>query len=140
MNSRVCFVLLCLLVCRDLRVGVPLLGKMGSLNLYSPEFRQGKFYNYFLRMEDLIRLPGKGNWYTSCGTHVYFLSVETNTCARLNDTATPHTHHTHTTHTHTTGRSTLSSSFFWSSGASRSPSSGLSSLVRVPQNVPFFLF
>ncbi len=52
-----------LLVCRDLRVGVPLLGKMGSLNLYSPEFRQGKFYNYFLRMEDLIRLPGKGNWY-----------------------------------------------------------------------------
>jgi hypothetical protein len=50
------------LVMRDLRVGVPLLGKMGSLNLYSPEFRQGKFYNYFLRMEDLIRLPGKGNW------------------------------------------------------------------------------
>jgi hypothetical protein len=57
---------------RDLRVGVPLLGKMGSLNLYSPEFRQGKFYNYFLRMEDLIRLPGKGNWYdgaVSCGPH-----------------------------------------------------------------------
>jgi hypothetical protein len=50
------------LVMRDLRVGVPLLGKMGSLNLYSPEFRRGKFYNYFLRMEDLIRLPGKGNW------------------------------------------------------------------------------
>jgi len=75
MNSRVCFVFALLLVCRDLRVGVPLLGKMGSLNLYSPEFRQGKFYNYFLRMEDLIRLPGKGNWYdlndgaTSCGPH-----------------------------------------------------------------------
>jgi hypothetical protein len=50
------------LVMRDLRVGVPLLGKMGSLNLYSPEFRRGKFYNYFLHMEDLIRLPGKGNW------------------------------------------------------------------------------
>lgn len=49
------------LVMRDLRVGVPLLGKMGSLNIYSPEFRRGKFYNYFLRMEDLIRLPGKGN-------------------------------------------------------------------------------
>jgi len=50
------------LVMRDLRVGVPLLGKMGSLGIYSPEFREGKFYNYFLRMEDCIRLPGKGNW------------------------------------------------------------------------------
>jgi hypothetical protein len=80
MNSRVCFVfaLLLLLVCRDLRVGVPLLGKMGSLNLYSPEFRQGKFYNYFLRMEDLIRLPGKGNWYD---LHTLaFFRVATNVC------------------------------------------------------------
>jgi len=50
------------LVMRDLRVGVPLLGKMGSLDIYSPKFRQGWFYNYFLRMEDIIRLPGKGNW------------------------------------------------------------------------------
>jgi hypothetical protein len=47
---------------RDLRVGVPLLGKLGSLGIYSPEFRRGWFYNYFLKMEDLIRLPGKGNW------------------------------------------------------------------------------
>lgn len=44
-------------------MGVPLLGKMGSLGIYSPEFRESKFYNYFLRMEDCIRLPGKGNWY-----------------------------------------------------------------------------
>jgi len=50
------------LVMRDLRVGVPLLGKMGSLGIYSPEFRRGRFYNWFLRTEDLIRLPGKGNW------------------------------------------------------------------------------
>jgi len=50
------------LVMRDLRVGVPLLGKLGSLGIYSPEFRRGWFYNYFLKMEDLIRLPGKGNW------------------------------------------------------------------------------
>lgn len=50
------------LVMRDLRVGVPLLGKLGSLGIYSPEFRRGWLYNYFLRTEDLIRLPGKGNW------------------------------------------------------------------------------
>lgn len=47
---------------RDMRVGVPLLGKMGSLGIYSPEFRKGKFYNCFLRTEDCIRLPGKGRW------------------------------------------------------------------------------
>jgi hypothetical protein len=50
------------LVLRDMRVGVLLLGKLRPLNLYSPEFRRGRFYNWFLRLEDGIRLPGKGNW------------------------------------------------------------------------------
>lgn len=47
------------LVMRDMRVGIPLLGKLGSLGVYSPEFRRGWLYNYFLKTEDLIRWPGK---------------------------------------------------------------------------------
>jgi len=47
---------------RDMRIGVPILGKLTPLHVYSDRFRRQTLYNRFLKLEDLIRLPGKGNW------------------------------------------------------------------------------